>query len=108
MDNETKSNFLNEPPGRRRSFLALKAVGSSQEKIALACNCDRSLVSQVIGGANSTELHARIRATMAEQTGMEESWLFAHVPSHSHTVLENRTEERVMSRELGLEERPFS
>lgn len=109
MDNDTKAQLLNEPPGPRRAFLALKAAGSNQEQIAEACNCDRTLVSRVVNGACSTELHERIRASLSRKTGMAESWLFAHVPSHFHAAYENRTGERVMSSDFpGVHPNPCS
>ncbi|KMY67108.1 hypothetical protein AAU61_14370 [Desulfocarbo indianensis] len=110
MDDTTRQRLLTEPPGPRRIYVALRAVGSCQERIAEACNCNRAVVSRVVRqGINTTELHARIRESLSQKTGMAESWLFAHVPSHFHAAYENRTGERVMSSDFpGVHHNPCS
>jgi transcriptional regulator with XRE-family HTH domain len=78
MNTQSKQRRDNEPPGPRRVYLALRAAGSSQERVAEACNCGRAVVSAVVHGACSTDLHTRVRAALAEATGVSESWLFEH------------------------------
>jgi len=76
---ELDPRLRSEPPGPRRARLALQAVGATQQDIADACNCCRSVVSVVIHGMLTTDLHRRIRRALCQRTGMSEDWLFAHV-----------------------------
>ena len=73
----SKIQLLNEPPGHRRVHLAIWRKGMNYSDIAGLCNCDRSVVSRVVHGANITELHTRIRLKIAQISRMPEDWLFA-------------------------------
>lgn len=76
MAYELKQIYETEPPGPRRVILALKAKGSSMKLVAETCNCDKAVVTRVARGLNTNELHGRIKAVVADVTGLPEAWLF--------------------------------
>jgi|Deesub1362A_J573_1020465.scaffolds.fasta_scaffold01994_14 transcriptional regulator with XRE-family HTH domain len=80
---ELDPRLRSEPPGPRRAFLALRAVGANQQQIADECNCARAVVSRVIHGRCTTELHRRIRQALCRRTGMPAAWLFAHAETRN-------------------------
>lgn len=84
-----RDRLMKEPPGFRRLFLALRAVGWTFQLLARDCNCNGSVVSQVARGFNTTDLHQRIRARAAELTGLDQAWLFEPKPAqppNGHTA----------------------
>ena len=78
MQTIPRDKLLQEPPGPRRIHLALRNQGLDQRHVADACNCNNTTVSLVVRGKNRTSLNQRIRCKVAEVTGLEEDWLFAH------------------------------
>lgn len=76
MQKLDKKQILTEPPGPRRVLLALASVDANYADVAVNCNCHKSVISRVAAGVNTTKLHARIRALIAQLTDFKESWLF--------------------------------
>ena len=73
--------LMSEPPGRRRVILALRNKGLNLGLVAVECNCDRTVVSKLLSAPPTTELHHRLRRTVAALAGLPEAWLFEHVDS---------------------------
>lgn len=73
-----RNKLLREPPGARRVNLALRNSGLRQGDVADGCNCDSTTVNRVVNGFNRTALNQRIRREIANRTGFDEDWLFAH------------------------------
>lgn len=87
MPNLTKEQILNEPPGKRRAYLALRHADKTQHDIAAACNSHHSSVSRAVADLNAdSELSERLRTEIAKQTRFSYSWLFEHrMPATSHS-----------------------
>ena len=79
MTSLSKAQLMSEPPGPRRTILALRRVGLNLKAIAFQNNCNPAVASRVLREQANTELQRRIRDALVNATGMDEGFLFAHL-----------------------------
>ena len=61
MPSLSKAQLMSEPPGPRRTILALRRVGLNLKAIAFQNNCNPAVASRVLREQANTDLQKRIR-----------------------------------------------